>query len=275
VPLNEQRERGAGDQEHAECARCGRVCVGLTGEQLEDVDGQERPVFGQHRGHAEILQRLDEDQQAAGQDRRHHDRQQHGTDDIRLRTAEIAGGLLHRGVDGLKARQHRHHHVGIERQREHDHDAGHAVDRADRDADPAQGRGDDAGMAEQQDQSVGADERGKHQRQRRQRQQQRAARYINPGQAEGERDADRASEACCERRREQAVADGAEIITALHDRRVVSEGKGAGAVDPDARIEHERQRVKQENREQHQGHQGHDGGEALHGAGNAMIWAGS
>ena len=62
--LDQQRDDGADDQQHAEHAGGSRIVGGLADEQLVGLDREDRPVLGEHERHAEILQRLDENQQA-------------------------------------------------------------------------------------------------------------------------------------------------------------------------------------------------------------------
>ena len=127
--LDQQRDDGADDQQHAEHAGGGRIVGGLADEQLVGLDREDRPVLGEHERHAEILQRLDEDQQPAGEDRRQHERQRDGAQHARARGAEILRRFLDRDVDRLERRRDRQHHVGIERQRVDGDDALRAVDR--------------------------------------------------------------------------------------------------------------------------------------------------
>ena len=154
--LDQQRHDGADDQQDAEHAGRGRVVGGLADEQLVGLDREDRAVLGEHERHAEILQRLDEHQQPAGQDRGQHQRQRDGAQHARARGAEILRRLLDRDVDRLERRGDRQHHIGIERQRVDHDDALGAVDRLERNAERLQRAGDDAGTAEQQHQRVGA-----------------------------------------------------------------------------------------------------------------------
>ena len=133
--LDQQRDDGADDQQHAEHAGGGRIVGGLADEQLVGLDREDRLVLGQHERHAEILQRLDEHQQPAGEDRRQHQRQRDGAQHARARGAEILRRLLDRDVDRLERRGHRQHHVRVERQRVDGDDALRAVDRVERNAD--------------------------------------------------------------------------------------------------------------------------------------------
>ena len=192
--LDQQRGDGADDQQHAEHAGGGRIVGGLADEQLVGLDREDRPVLGEHERHAEILQRLDEHQQPAGEDRRQHERQRDGAQHARARGAEVLRGLLDRDVDRLEGRGDRQHDVRVERQRVDRDDALGAVDRVERNAERLQRAGHDAGAAEQQHQRIGADERRQHQRQCGEREQRRLAADRQPREAEGERHADQHGE---------------------------------------------------------------------------------
>jgi hypothetical protein len=133
-------------------------------ERFIGLDREDRLVFGQHEGNAEIFQRLDENQQRAGENRRHDQRQRHGAQHARPRRAEILRGFLDRLIDRLERGGDRQHDIGIERERIDGDDAPCTVDGIKGNADRMQQAGHETGPSEQQHQRIGADEGGKHQR---------------------------------------------------------------------------------------------------------------
>src|SRR6185503_8486451 len=210
-------------------------------------------VLGQHEGDTEALDYVDEDQQSAGQHRRHDDRHGHGPEGAPARGAEILPGLLDRDVDRLERRQGGKDDEGKERHVEDNGHSGHAVDRGEGDADVAQEARDDSGTAEQQHERIRRDEGREHKRQGGQRQEQRFARDWQAGEAEGQRHAQRDGQQCGLNAEDQAVGQAAEIETARQHAGIVRKRKvRAGAVE-EARAEDVEQRVEQEQGEEAQG----------------------
>ena len=183
---------------------------------------------------------------------------------MQARSTEIACCLFDRDVDCPEACDRRHQHVGIQRQKEDDGDPRQPVDGADRDADLAQARGDDAGMTEEQHQRVRGNERWQHQRQRGQRQQHGLARHVDTGQAERQWRADQRGAHRREGRREQAVGDAVEVILARENLGIVREREGPGPVHPETRIQNQAERIKQEQHEKGERAENHGVAESLH-----------
>jgi hypothetical protein len=65
MPLQEERGGRAEHQHQRQHARGGGVGADLADEELVGLDREDRLVLREHEGHAEILQRLHEDQQRA------------------------------------------------------------------------------------------------------------------------------------------------------------------------------------------------------------------
>ena len=256
--LHQQDQHRHCDQQHAQHAGRGRVGGGLADEQLEGFDGEDRHVLGQHEGHAEILQRLDEDQQGARQHRRHHDRQGHRPDGTARRGAQPLGCFFHRDVDCLEGSDGRQQDVGIERQRIDQDDAAGAVDRAEADTPGLQRLGDDAGAAEQQHDGVGADERRQHQRRRRQRQEGRLAGHRQARQGEGEGYGEEGGEGGGRDADRQRVQDGRAVEGPAQHLGVVGQGERLALGVEHAGAEDVGQRVEQEDAQEQQ-RQGGDG----------------
>ena len=144
---------------------------------------------------------------------------------VQARTAKIARCFLDRDVDRPEACDSRHQHIGIQRQHENDCDSGQSVDGANRNADAAQSRSDDAGVTEQQHQRVSGNEGRQHQRQRGQGQQHRLAWHVDAGQAEGEGSADQRGAHRRDGCGEKAVGDTVDVIPARENLRVVASVK--------------------------------------------------
>jgi hypothetical protein len=249
MALREESQGRADDEEDAEHAGGRRVAAGFADELLPRLDGEDRHVLGEHEGDAEILQRVHEDEKRAGEHRRHHDRQDHRPPGAPARGAEILPGLLDRDVDRLERRQGRQQDIGKERQRVDDDEAGRAVDRIERDADGMQGLRDDPGAAEEEDERIGADERGQDERQGRQGEKDRLAGDPDAGKAEGERHADQRGDDGGDRADGEAVAEGALIEWAAENAQViVRRDMRAGGVE-DARLEDAEERVNEEEAE--------------------------
>ena len=256
--LHQQNPCRHQDQQHAQHARRGGVGRGFADEELEGLDGEDRHVLGQHEGHAEILQGLDEDQQGARQHRRQHDGQGHGPHGAARRGAQALRGLFHGDVDRLEGGDGGQQDVGIERERIDQHDAARAIDRAEAHAPRLKPLGDDARASEQQDDGIGADEGRKHKRQGGQSQDRGLAGDGHAGQREGEGHGEQRGDRCRREPDPQRVQDGGAVERPAEHFRVVGQRELLALGIEQAGAEDVEQGVEQEETQEEEA-QGRDG----------------
>ena len=267
--LDDDGDRRRAHQQHSQHAGRSGVGVRFAHEQLEGFHRHDRLVLRQHERDPKVFQRLDEYQERAREYRGDHQGQGNRPEASPARGSEILARFLHRHINRLEAGHRRQQDIRIERQHIDQHDSRGPIDRSDRDAERLQCMGDDAGMAKQQDERIGAHETGQHERQHGKRHERRLAANRQPRDGKGKWRGDRGGRQGREHGYGQTVDYAVAIEGAGSDLRIVVQREGCSTRIEKAGAENAIQRVDQKKTEKAERNSGDDEWKCIAGQGDA------
>ena len=99
-PVFIEKVRGHRRQQQQQCQDGALLHVVASSDDLIDLDRQGGKFTADGGGVGEILQRLNEHQQTAGDDARQGQWESHRPEGVPAAGAHVAGGVFHRGVNG-------------------------------------------------------------------------------------------------------------------------------------------------------------------------------
>ena len=242
-PVFVQQIRDHGGHQHQQCQHGALPHVIAAGDDLIDLHGQGGEVAADGGGVGEVLQRLDEHQQAAGDDARQGQREGDRPEGVPPAGAHVAGGVLHRRVDRGEDAGERHVGDGEEAQHLHHNQAAHAVYVVA--LDPQQGFCNQALPAEQEDDGQAQDERRRQDGQGGDGLQKALAGDVGAGDGIGEDVPDKGGDHRHDQAQSHGAAERLQIPGGGEDLRRSGQGEGAGLVgqaeeqDLDQGIDHE------------------------------------
>ena len=182
-PVFIEKIRDHGRQQQQQCQHGTLAHIVAACDNVVDLDGEGGVVAADGRGVGEVLQRLNEHQQRAGDDAGERQGEGDRPEGFPAACAHVAGGILHGGINGRQnagegqvGNREKAHHL-------HHDKAFHAVDAAVHDVE--QILGDEPLLAEQENDGQGQHERGREDGQGRHRLEEALGGHIDAGDGVG------------------------------------------------------------------------------------------